>query len=86
MIGNASKFILKQFNMTESDQFIAGVNLGMNAFGGLLDTRMFTLLLMTATTFSVYRAWKGIRDLRIDVHRAWTIRTWAYAGSVSPKI
>ncbi|EPE24223.1 hypothetical protein GLAREA_08073 [Glarea lozoyensis ATCC 20868] len=61
---------------------ITAYNLGMNAFGGMLDTRMFTLILLVCTTLSAYKAWKGIRDHRIDIHRAWTIRCWSYVGSI----
>jgi hypothetical protein len=66
-----------------TDRFVAAYNLGMNAFGGNIDIRVFTLILLAASTFSVFRSWKGIRDLRIDIHRAWTIRCWGFVGSVS---
>lgn len=53
------------------------------SFGGTIDTQLFTVVLATATSVSVFKAWKSIRELRIDRHREWVLRTWAYAGSVS---
>ncbi|KAH6669220.1 hypothetical protein B0J14DRAFT_598183 [Halenospora varia] len=52
------------------------------SFGGTLDTHVFASVLAVANTFSMYKAWSSIRNLHIDQHRAWVLRTWAYACSI----
>ncbi|TVY53510.1 hypothetical protein LCER1_G003416, partial [Lachnellula cervina] len=53
-----------------------------HSFGGTVDTQCFTGVLAISTSISIYKAWKSIRELKIDVHREWVLRTWAYAGSI----
>ena len=61
---------------------IAALTIANRSFGGTLDTQCFSGVLAVSTSVSVYKAWKSIRELKIDRHREWVMRTWAYAGSV----
>jgi len=60
----------------------AAFMIGNRSFGGTLDTQCFVVILASSLTVSIYKAWTSIRELRIDKHRRWVMRTWAYAGSV----
>jgi len=96
MVGNISKYsstsppkniyiYLFGNNKYGSDKVgIAAIAIANRSFGGTLDTQCFTVLLAISTSVSVYKAWKSIRELKIDSHREWVLRTWAYTGSVRP--
>ncbi|KAG9236432.1 hypothetical protein BJ875DRAFT_227373 [Amylocarpus encephaloides] len=61
---------------------ITAFKLAPGAFGGSIETQSFSALMGFANSFAMYKAWSGIRDLRIDVHRVWVIRTWTFACSI----
>lgn len=50
--------------------------------GGHPATQAGVGLLATATTISIILAYINIKRLRIDLHRAWMLRTWAWAASI----
>ncbi|KAK6858892.1 hypothetical protein PG995_004745 [Apiospora arundinis] len=50
--------------------------------GGQVDTQTATGFLGTASLFANLMAYFSIKRLRIDLHRAWMIRAWVWAGSI----
>ncbi|TVY15809.1 hypothetical protein LARI1_G005798 [Lachnellula arida] len=61
---------------------IPAIAMANRSFGGTVDTQCFTGMLAISTSVSVYKAWTSIRELKIDSHREWVLRTWAYTGSI----
>jgi hypothetical protein len=50
--------------------------------GGSPSTQTGMGVLAGITTLSIIFAYISIKRLRIDLHRAWMLRTWVYAGSI----
>ncbi|RDW75990.1 hypothetical protein BP5796_06811 [Coleophoma crateriformis] len=61
---------------------ITAIVVAPRSFGGALETQILVWVLAFLTIYSICRSWAGIRNKRIDEHRAWILRTWAYGGSV----
>ena len=53
-----------------------------HAFGGDLSTQTASGTLVIFTTLGLGMAWWNIKRLRIDLHRAWMLRTWFLFGSI----
>jgi hypothetical protein len=70
---------------------ILGVSLGnvggmiatRHSFGGTLTAQVSFATLVVISSFSLWKAWKAIREGRIDRHRVWMLRAWSYICSVS---
>jgi hypothetical protein len=62
----------------------AALMIADRAFGGTLATQFAVINLATSTTVSITKGYLAIRNLRIDQHRSWMLRTWAYASAVRP--
>jgi hypothetical protein len=60
----------------------AALMIADRAFGGTLATQFAVLDLAISTTVSTTKGYLAIRNLRIDQHRSWMLRTWAYASAV----
>ena len=52
------------------------------AAGGNPATQTGMGVIASLTTISIILAYINIKRLRIDLHRAWMLRTWVYAGSI----
>ncbi|KAK8116489.1 uncharacterized protein PG998_004770 [Apiospora kogelbergensis] len=50
--------------------------------GGQLDVQSSAGFLGIAFFFAMFMAYVNIKRLRIDLHRAWMIRAWVWAGSI----
>ncbi|RDW82663.1 hypothetical protein BP6252_03775 [Coleophoma cylindrospora] len=61
---------------------ITAISVAPRSFGGALETQILVWVVSSLVIYSICRSWAGMRNLRIDEHRAWILRTWAYAGSV----
>jgi uncharacterized membrane protein len=53
-----------------------------HAVGGETQTQTWIGVLGVMTTVGIFLAWINIKRLQIDQHRAWMLRTWAWAGSI----
>lgn len=53
-----------------------------HAVGGSPAFQVWIVVLGLATTVGLSLAWINIKRLQIDQHRAWMIRTWAWAANV----
>lgn len=56
------------------------------AFGGTLTTQFAVVNLAISITVCITKGYIAIRNLRIDQHRSWMLRTWAYATAVRPSL
>ncbi|KAL3425345.1 hypothetical protein PVAG01_02136 [Phlyctema vagabunda] len=61
---------------------ISGFFVAPKAMGGSASIRIVIFFIAGFSLFSAFKSWIGIRNMRIDQHRAWVIRTWAYMGSI----
>lgn len=52
------------------------------AFGGTMATQALVGTLSITTLGSAFLAYYNIKRLQIDLHRAWMLRCWFYAGSI----
>ena len=52
------------------------------AFGGTTSTAVGSVTIAILSITGHYKAWMSIRNHRIDIHRAWMLRTWAWMGSI----
>ncbi|KAF2014372.1 hypothetical protein BU24DRAFT_433772 [Aaosphaeria arxii CBS 175.79] len=53
-----------------------------HSIGGVPAMRLFFGILGAMTTIGLLLAYVNIKRLQIDQHRAWMIRTWAWAGCI----
>jgi hypothetical protein len=63
-------------------QALAALVVSKQAYGRTLTLQVGVPFLASLIAYSMYKAVTSIRNLHIDQHRAWILRTWAYAGSV----
>jgi hypothetical protein len=63
-------------------QALAALVVSKQAYGRTLTLQVGVPFLAGLIVYSMYKAVTSIRNLHIDQHRAWVLRTWAYAGSV----
>jgi glycerol-3-phosphate acyltransferase PlsY len=61
----------------------AAVMMAQYSYGGTITNQIWVFAVAFLSTFSIYKARSSIRRLRIDEHRAWVLRTWSYACTVS---
>ncbi|KAH7322105.1 hypothetical protein B0J17DRAFT_293110 [Rhizoctonia solani] len=61
---------------------ICGIAIGRVSFGGDLSTQTATFALGTMTLYSIVAGWKAIRQRKIEEHRIWMVRAWAYQMSI----
>jgi hypothetical protein len=61
---------------------LAALIISKQSYGRTLTLQVGVPFLASLITYSMYKAVTSIRNLHIDQHRAWILRTWAYAGSV----
>ncbi|KAG8709594.1 hypothetical protein FRC08_018248 [Ceratobasidium sp. 394] len=59
-----------------------GFVLGRRSFGGDIATQTATVFLGAATLISAAIAYYNIKQLQINEHRKWMLRTWFYAGTI----
>jgi hypothetical protein len=52
------------------------------SFGGDISIQTAVVALGTMALVSATIAWINIKQLQIDQHRKWMLRTWFYAGSI----
>jgi hypothetical protein len=62
---------------------IGGMMATRRSFGGTLTAQVSFGTLVVISSFSLWKAWMGIRERRIDRHRVWMLRAWSYVCSVS---
>ncbi|KDN41033.1 hypothetical protein RSAG8_07739, partial [Rhizoctonia solani AG-8 WAC10335] len=61
---------------------ICAIAIGRVSFGGDLATQTATFALGTMVLYSVIAGWKAIRQRKIEEHRIWMVRAWAYQMSI----
>jgi uncharacterized membrane protein YozB (DUF420 family) len=61
---------------------ICGWAIAPVSFGGDPSIQLGVYVLGLMTMWSVIAGWRAIRRLRIDEHRVWLIRAWAYQMSI----
>src|SRR5450432_3690246 len=61
---------------------VGALIIARHAFGGTIATQTGVISLAIQTTFTLTKGVIAIRNLRIDEHRMWMIRTWGVAASV----
>jgi hypothetical protein len=61
---------------------LAALVVSKQAYGRTLTLQVGVPFLASLIVYSMYKAVTSIRNLHVDQHRAWILRTWAYAGSV----
>ncbi|KAG8761310.1 hypothetical protein FRC11_014118 [Ceratobasidium sp. 423] len=61
---------------------VCGIAIGRASFGGDLSIQTGTFALGVMTLYSVISGWKAIRQHKIEEHRIWMVRTWAYQMSI----
>ncbi|KAG9093322.1 hypothetical protein FS749_014583 [Ceratobasidium sp. UAMH 11750] len=59
-----------------------GFVLGRRSFGGDIATQTATVSLGATTLISAAIAYYNIKQLQINEHRKWMLRTWFYAGTI----
>jgi uncharacterized membrane protein len=84
MVGNISKLYIATVSTLKFCLIIntAALIVADRAFGGTLTTQFAVINLAISTTVSTTKGYLAIRNLRIDQHRSWMLRTWAYASAV----
>jgi len=55
---------------------------GVHAFGGTVQTQIYTTLIGTGCIFGTFKSITAARKYQFDRHRIWALRTWSYASSV----
>lgn len=61
---------------------LCGIAIGRVSFGGDLSTQTATFALGTMTLYSIVAGWRAIRQRKIEEHRIWMVRVWAYQMSI----
>ena len=82
MIGNISKLTIVSILKFCLIMNTAALMFADRAFGGTLATQFAVINLAISITISTTKGYLAIRNLRIDQHRSWMLRTWAYASAV----
>jgi hypothetical protein len=82
MVGNISKLATVSTLKFRLIMNTAALIIADRAFGGTLTTQFAVIYLAISTAVSTIKGYLAIRNLRIDQHRSWMLRTWAYASSV----
>ena len=82
MVGNISKLAIVSILKFCLIINTAALIIAGRAFGGTLATQFAVINLAISTAVSTIKGYLSIRNLRIDQHRSWMLRTWAYASAV----
>lgn len=53
------------------------------SFGGTITAQVSFGTMVVISSFSMWKAWRAIREGRVNRHRVWMLRTWSYICSVS---
>jgi uncharacterized membrane protein YozB (DUF420 family) len=61
---------------------ICGIAIGRVSFGGDLTTQTSCFMLGAVTLYSVIAGWKTARQHKIEEHKVWMIRAWAYQMAI----
>lgn len=82
ILASICRFLQASFLDGRTDEK-AGVVIGPYTFTGTLATQTAVWTLASLLAYCMVKSYQGILKFRIDVHRAWMIRTWGISGSVS---
>ncbi|KXJ87104.1 hypothetical protein Micbo1qcDRAFT_218379 [Microdochium bolleyi] len=61
---------------------VGGLMIARRAAGGDISTQTSVGFVGLAFVTALVVAWASIKKLRIDLHRAWMLRAWVWAGSI----
>ncbi|CAE6350997.1 unnamed protein product [Rhizoctonia solani] len=61
---------------------ICGMAIGHVSFGGDLATQAMTITLGVITIYSIIAGWRAARQHKIEEHKVWMIRAWAYQMAI----
>ncbi|KAH7033527.1 uncharacterized protein B0I36DRAFT_373727 [Microdochium trichocladiopsis] len=61
---------------------VGGLMLARRTAGGAVDAQASIGVLGVAFVLALTAAYYNIKRMRIDLHRAWMLRAWAWAGSI----